>query len=195
MSLSTSTLTVHVVTGRDQGYLQSNFETAGGNISIGQRVVDYIQRVISGNENAYNDLITVNPPQLQISIKGLATQALGTVTFSAIPSANDQFIINGLTFTCVASGAGQHQWNVGADATASAASLALSIATDDRALINTQVTATSHLGVTTIASLNYGVYGNSVTIAKGTDAGSVMSVSGARLTGGAVDPGAQILSF
>lgn len=192
MSAQTSMLQVQIVTDRPNGYLQDTFETSGGKHAIGQRVVDYIQRVISGNEGAYS---VAYPPALALSIVGNAVQASGTVTFSAAATANDQFIINGTTFTCVNSGATGNQWNKGTTATETAANLVIGVNASATALVTGQVVASSALGVVTITSLNYGVFGNSVTIAKGTDFGSVMTVSGARLTGGAVDPTAQTLSF
>jgi phage tail sheath gpL-like len=116
---------------------------------------------------------------------GDAVAASGTITLSGVGAANDTILINGVTFTAQASGATGNQWNVGASATASAAAIAAAITASATALVSGHVTATSSLGVVTITSKIRGVYGNAVTIAKGVDAGSVMTVSGARLTAGA----------
>jgi hypothetical protein len=77
------------------------FETAGGNRQIGQRVADYVERVISGNELAMSSSI---PPQIAISIQENQIQATGSFTFSAVATADDTVLINGVTFTAVASG-------------------------------------------------------------------------------------------
>lgn len=192
MSVQTSTLLVTIITARANGWLSSNFETVGGNRAIAQRLANYVQSVMSGNESAYN---SSNPPSIALSIRGNAVAASGTVIFSAAASADDQFIINGVTFTCVASGATGNQWNAGVTATATAANLVIAINASATALVSSQVSASSSVGTVTISSLAYGVSGNQCTIAKGTDAGSVMTVSGARLTLGAVDATAQTLNF
>lgn len=192
MAVQASTLELKIITARPNNYLVSNFETAGGKTAIGQRVVDYLQRVVSGNELAYG---LAQPPSIAINIRGNATPASGTVIFSAINTANDTFLINGVTLTCVASGATNNQWNVGTTATTQAANFAAAVNASTTNLITGQVIATAASGTVTITSLWWGLSGNQCTIAKGTDAGTVMTVSGARLTGGAVDATAQTLTF
>lgn len=110
--------------------------------------------------------------------------ATGTITFSGTGAANDTILVNGVTFTAKTSGATGNQWNVGASATASAANLAAAINASATALVSDHVTASAASGVVTITSKFNSVAGNAVTIAEGVDAGSVMAVSGARLTGG-----------
>lgn len=116
---------------------------------------------------------------------GDRTHATGTIVFSAVASASDTVTINGTTFTFRASGATGNEANIGANATASAANLATAVNASATALVNAHVTAAAATGTVTFTSVGH-LFGNSVTIAKGTDAGSVMTVSGARLTGGAV---------
>lgn len=192
MALVDSTLRITLVSARVKQWLVDNFETAGGNRAIAQRLAQYIERIMSGNESAFG---TGNPPSIAMNIKGNAVPASGTVIFSAAATANDQFIVNGTTFTAVASGATGNQFNVGVSATASATNLKTAINASATALVSSQVLASSSVGTVTITSLDYGVFGNQCTIAKGTDAGSVMTVSGARLTAGAVDATAVTLSF
>lgn len=113
---------------------------------------------------------------------GVAAKATGTIAFSGVGAANDTVLINGVTFTAVASGSTGNQWNVGASATLSAANLAAAIAASASALVSQHVTAAALTGTVTISALAVGAQGNAVTIAKGVDAGTVMTVSGARLT-------------
>lgn len=115
---------------------------------------------------------------------GASVAASGTYTFSGAASASDTVLINGVTFTAETSGATGNQWNIGSSATQTATNLAAAINGSATAGINTIVSATSALGVVTITALVKGTIGNAVTIAKGTDSGSVNTVSGARLTGG-----------
>jgi len=192
-----SVLKLNISTARDTSTLQSTFETAGGNRQIANRIVNFITSLLSGSELAMN---SSTPPSIAISIQENATQASGTVIFSDHASANDTFLVNGVTFTCVNSGATGNQWNKGANALASAQNLAAAINASATALVSSQVSAAAvdngdGTATVTITSLNYGVFGNQCTIAKGVDAGTVMTVSGARLTGGAVDATAQTLQF
>jgi hypothetical protein len=177
---------------RDTKTLKSTFQTAGGARAIGNRIACFIEGLISGTESAQG---VGQPPSILIKIQGNQTQATGTLTFSAVSTANDTFLINGVTFTAVASGATGNQWNVSTTATLQAAAFAAGVNGSVSGLVAGQVIATSVLGVVTIASAYYGIEGNQTTIAKGTDTGSVMTVSGARLTGGANDATQQTLNF
>jgi len=114
-----------------------------------------------------------------------SVQASGTVTFSGTGAANDTILVNGVTFTAKASGAGANEWNVGASAAASGDNLAAAINASVTALVSGYVTAVSDgAGVVTITAVRPGINGNCMTIAEGVDSGSAMAVSGARLTGG-----------
>lgn len=125
---------------------------------------------------------------------GAAVAASGTIAFSGVSTANDTIVINGTTLTAVASGATNNQWNVKATAALQAVEVIRAINASTTALVSGAVIAslTSTATVTITAAslvggvmLAYsGIMGNAITIAKGTDAGSVMTVSGARLTGG-----------
>lgn len=118
------------------------------------------------------------------AIAVIAVKASGTFTFSAVLTASDTLVINGVTFTARASGASGDEFNIGASATASATNLAAAINASATALISGYVVATSALGVVTITSVRPGTLGNCITIAEGVDGGTVIAASGARLTGG-----------
>jgi hypothetical protein len=148
-----------------------------------RHLANFLDRIEGGAANASVSVTVDN---------GDGVAASGTITLSGVGSANDTILVNGVTFTAVASGATGNQWNVGASAAASATNMAAAIAASASALVSGHVTASDNgAGVVTISSLYKGVYGNSVTIAKGTDAGTVMTVSGARLTGGAAATSSQ----
>lgn len=187
-----STLIVKVTTGRAAADLKTNLQSAADKHSVVNRVAQYITSTHTGSQEAES---ATQPPSINIQVQDNTARATGTFTFSAAATANDTVLINGVTFTAVASGATGNQWNVGASATATATNLAAAINASVTALVSGYVTATSALGVVTVKSVFYGTAGNMVTIAKGVDAGSVITVSGARLTGGAVDAGALTLNF
>jgi phage tail sheath gpL-like len=122
--------------------------------------------------------------------------ASGTITFSGVTQANDTVLINGVTFTAVASGATGNQWNVGASATLSAASLAAAINASATALVNLQVTASENgAGVITLTAINKGASGNAITLAEGVDGLTHIAVSGARLTGGTNSANSTAVSY
>lgn len=185
-------LKLKISTARPTAYLTTTFQSVTGARAIAERLKQYIERVASGNELAMSSSV---PPQIVVTVQEDQTQASGTVTFSAAATANDTVLVNGVTLTAVASGATNNQWNVGTGATGSANGLAAAINASSTALVSGQVTAAAAAGVVTITAVAYGVTGNAITIAEGVDGGSVMTVSGARLTGGAADAGEQTLNF
>jgi phage tail sheath gpL-like len=185
-------LKLSISSGRPDTYYEQNFETATGARQIGNRLINFITSLITGTEKAMSSTV---PPTIAISVQENQVQASGTIAFSGVASANDTVLINGVTFTAVASGATGNQWNIGASATASAANLATAINGSVTSLVSGYVTASAATGTLTITSAFYGLTGNQCTIAKGVDAGPVMTVSGARLTGGAEDATARTLTF
>ena len=144
------------------------------------------QAQIAALENLINDVaLGARPAQVTTVIDdGNAVTATGTITFSGPGQAADTVLINGVTFTAVASGATNNQWNVGGTATLSAAALAAAINSSTTLLVSGVVSAANLAGVLTISALLPGQAGNAVTIAKGVDGLAAMTVSGARLTGG-----------
>lgn len=185
-------LKLKISTARPTAYLTTTFQSVAGNRALAERIKQYIERVASGNELAMSSTV---PPQIVVTVQNDEVQASGTFTFSAQASADDTILINGVTFTCVASGATGNQWNAGASATATATNLAAAINASVTSLVSGYVTASSALGVVTVTSVFYGLSGNMTTIAEGVDGGSVITVSGARLTGGAADSGEKTLNY
>ena len=185
-----SVLKLSVTTGRPNAELVARYESGVGPKSVVQSLSTFLVGVSTGTELAQD---ASNPPSISISCQEVA--ATGTITFTGVGAANDTILINGVTFTAVASGATGNQWNVGASVTASAANLVIAINASATALVSGTVLASSLAGVVTITSLVTGQVGNAITIAEGVDAGGAMTVSGARLTGGAVDASAVTLSF
>jgi hypothetical protein len=141
------------------------------------KVVDLLTQIASGGRNATMD----------VQVGGsTAVQASATITLTGVGAANDTILINGVTFTAKASGAVADQWNIGGSATLSAAAIAAAINASVTSLVSGYVTASSSGAVVTVTAVPYGLFGNAMTLAKGVDAGSVMTVSSARLAGGTV---------
>ncbi len=185
-------LKLSISTGRPSTYYNQKFETVKGKHSIATQLAAFIVSVSTGTEKAMSASI---PPRIAISVQENEVRASGTISFSAVATADDTLIINGVTFTAKASGATGNEFNVGVTATASATNLAAAINASGTALVSGYVTASSLVGVVTVTSAFYGLSGNQTTIAEGVDFGSVITVSGARLTAGAADATAQTLSF
>ncbi len=186
-------LKLKLTSARDAATLTSTFETAGGNHAIAQRILNFVNSLQTGTEGAQG---AGAPPSIAISIQDNQVQATGSVIFSGAATANDTVLLNGVTFTAVASGATGNQFNTGSTLTQSAANLAATINASVTALIAGYVTAVIPVaGTVRVISAFYGISGNQTTIAKGVDGGGVMTVSGARLTTGADDPTAQTLNF
>jgi hypothetical protein len=187
-----SVLEIKVTSGRPAVDIVANLQSADDPKILVNRIAQYLESTSTGTEVA---LSSTAPPSVNIQVQDSKVQATGTVTFTGTGAANDTILINGVTFTAVASGATGNQWNVGGTATLSAAALAAAINASVTALIAGYVTAANLAGVMTITSAFYGLAGNQTTIAEGVDAGSAMAVSGARLTGGAADAAALTLNF
>lgn len=133
----------------------------------GLKLVDFMKKACSGAHPA------------RIFTKINVAKASGTVTLSAHVAA-DTVTLGGTVLTAIASGATSSQYNIGADDTATAVNLAAAI--NANTTINTMVEATSALGVVTVTALIAGAMGNQFTLAISAHG----SVSGAKLTGGAV---------
>lgn len=131
----------------------------------GVKLRDYMKKCTSG----------AHPAVVQTKV-GMA-KATGTITLSA-HVATDTVTVNGITFTCVASGATGNQYNVGADDTATAVALAAVL--NANTTLDGMVVATSALGVVTLTALVPGELGNAITLAISAHG----SVSAARMAGG-----------
>ncbi len=131
----------------------------------GLKLKDYFKSIVTG----------AHPAAVQTKVN--LVFATGTITLSSLV-ATDTVTVAGATYTCVASGAtGPLQFNVGADDTASAASIAALVNADTA---TGAATATSALGVVTVNAYLPGKIGNLVSL--GISAHG--SKSGALLTGG-----------
>lgn len=139
-------------------------------------VAAIIQTALSGPTCVWNGSQFV----ISSSTTGAGVAALGTVTFSAAPAANDTVTINGLTITFVAASPTGNQVLIGSSAATSATNLHtfLQASTNaDLTVLNFSVSG----DVVTIASNSVGTAGNSIAIAKSSTA---IAVSGATLSGG-----------
>lgn len=110
-----------------------------------------------------------------------AVRASGTGTLSST-IATDTFVINGVTFTCVAAGATGDQFNVGLSDTETATNLAAAINASTTAKVSGYVRATSSGAVVTVTAIQSGNAGNMFTLA---ETGGTITLSGANLAGGA----------
>jgi len=164
-----------------------NLQVNTGKHAAVQKVVDYVQRVNSGMLPASSD----DAISLNIAIQDNMTPATGTFTLASVV-ATDACSINGVTFSCVSSGATGNQFNVGADDDETAENLANAINNSATALVNTAVVASVAANVVSLTSKIWGVAGNWITIAS---ADATITASGARLESGAVDSGALTLTF
>jgi hypothetical protein len=115
---------------------------------------------------------------LSVSIGG--NQASGTLTLASSVS-GDTIALAGTTFTEVASGAGTHQFNQGANDSATAANLASAINAD--ATLSLSYIATSSGPVVTITALAISTSGNSTTLV-----GSAHITASASTLRGGVNP-------
>lgn len=151
--------------------LQSQCDLSMGGLDAMNNYLDYNGSLIGGNATAGASVV------FQV---GMA-KATGTLTLASVVATNS-FVINGVTFTAVASGATGNQFNVGVSDTATAANAAAAVNASASALVsgNAGVIATSALGVVTLTAKTAGVTGNAITLAGGTN----ITASGARLTGG-----------
>jgi phage tail sheath gpL-like len=121
----------------------------GYSMLAGLRLKDFFKRITSGMKPA--TVRTENNP----------VKASGTLTATSV-IATDAVIINGTTFTCVASGATGNQFNVGASDTLTMAALAAAInASSDATGI---YTATSATNVVTVSAARPGLMGNAITL-------------------------------
>jgi hypothetical protein len=173
-------------------YLGTGQSNRNGVNSDFSRTLDGVShRVLywTGGTNA----AVVNPPALMISQgigsnvpnpvqSSVAAAARGTISLSSNPIAGDTLVVNGTTFTFVASGATGNQVNIGANAAATATNL------------HTVLTASV---VANVALANYTVSGAVVTVVyktTGPDGNSfslyssaiAVDLSGSSLTGGAL---------
>lgn len=131
----------------------------------GLKIQNYIKKCVSG----------ILPATIRTRINGV--RATGTVTLSSHVATNT-VTVNGIVFTCVASGATGNQYNVGGNDTATAVALAAAI--NANTTLDGMVLAAAASGVVTLTALDPGELGNAVTLAISANG----TVSGARMSGG-----------
>lgn len=133
-------------------------------------------------------------PNVVVSVPSNQVFASGTLTLTSV-IATDAISINGVSFTCVASGAGANQFNVGASDAITATNLAAAINASVTALVVHQVTAArtdDSPAVVTVTAKIGGYAGNAITL-ESADGTIVASV--ARLASGVPDSAAKTYSF
>jgi hypothetical protein len=139
-------------------------------------------------ETTLENMVQIMPGATLVATGG--AKATGTITIATNLTAAQTLTVNGVTVTARASGANAalNEFNVGATPTATAAALAAFLqASTNPLLAVAQYSAAA--AVVTVTYNDFGVAGNSFTIATGT-AGASVTVSGANLTGGS-DPTAK----
>ena len=117
---------------------------------------------------------------LELETGTALAKATGTFTLASV-IATDVVLINGVTLTCVASGATANQFNVGGTDTITATNMAAAINASTSALVSEHVTASAAAAVVTITAKEFGDEGNAITISS---PDSTITASGARLSGG-----------
>lgn len=131
----------------------------------GLKLKNFIKMITSG----------IRPAVVQTKVNSV--KATGTVTLSSHVATNT-VTVNGITFTCVASGATGNQYNVGANDTETAANLAAAL--NANTTLDGMLIATAASGVVTLTALVPGELGNAVTLAISANG----SVSAARMASG-----------
>lgn len=194
-------LKVKIATARPENWLVSNFQNSGGGSVSGDhsklsRLINFLTSLHTGSELFYDgaDLVpgtdAAAAPQAKFEIVEAETAASATLTFASTVATNS-FVINGVTFTCVASGATGNQFNIGVSDALTAASAAAAVNASVTALVAGYVTASVADAVVTITSDFPGLAGNQVTLSSSAN----ITSSAARLAGGAVDANATTCTF
>lgn len=124
----------------------------GNRMKAGSRLIKYFRALMGGAKSA------------RVYIGETAVQASGTVTLSS-HVATDTVTVNGVVFTCVASGATGNQYNVGGTDTLTAVELAAAINASVTAKVAGYVVATSAAAVVTVQAALPGAAANLFTIA------------------------------
>ena len=121
------------------------------------------------------------PDATEVELNTGAVKATGTGTFTGLPTADQVMVIAGVSFTAKASGATGNQYNIGADAPATAANLVTAV--NASASLTGILTASNLLGVVTFTAAVPGAIGNAIATVD-TDTAN-FTFAQAALTGGA----------
>lgn len=132
----------------------------------GAKLIDYAKKLVAGKGR----------PAVRAEVG--AVKASGTLIGTSVV-ATDAVAINGLTLTCVASGATANEFNIGASDTLTMASLAAVI--NGHASLAGIVTAEASGTTCTVYAARPGLIGNAITL---TSADATIVASAAKLAGG-----------
>lgn len=116
------------------------------------RLINYFDQVLAGTRQAYLR-----------TYRG-AVKASATLVLSGLPSNNETFVLNGVTFTAKTSGATGNEFNIGGSASATATNIATAINASATAAVSNCVTAEASSGTVTITALEPGVFGMGYTL-------------------------------
>lgn len=152
-----------------------------------QSLSDLLSMLVSGNLFRGGS----TRPQVVVSVVENEVHASATFTLTSV-IATDAVVINGVTLTCVASGAVNNEFNVGMTDNATATNLAEAINTSTTGALNLYVSASAALNVVTVTAKAGGISGNTITFVS--NDGTIVA-NHARLTGGAADPGLKTYQF
>lgn len=137
------------ITPQDNHDLASLIElTKGADVAMPQ-ILNYLQ----GLPSVYGAIVLASTN---------AVQATATLTLTGLPSADETFVVAGVTFTAKASGATGNQFNIGGTATLTAAAIAAAV--NASSSLTNIVSATSALGVVTFTALLSGAMGNGLVL-------------------------------
>lgn len=144
---------------------------------------------LGASDNNPTGYFGVNTVGFSVSDGNPSTAAEGDITFAGTAAANDTITIGGQVYKMVAAVADPFDVLIGADATESAANLAAAVnagagsgvAYGAGTIANSDVSATSALGVVTLTALTEGTGGNSIAT---TVSGADLTAEAATLTGG-----------
>lgn len=184
-------LNVIVTSNLDDDTLASKYErSTSSKYADVQAIAQLLEKLNSGGLSGESGAA----PKAVVSVIGNQVYASGTFVLASV-IATDAISINGVTFTCMASGATGNQFNVGLSDALTAANMAAAINASSTALVNTQVSAavTDDSPVTVTITAKIGGYaGNAVTMAS---ADGTIVAGVARLAGGVPDTGTKTYSF
>jgi hypothetical protein len=182
--------------GVDLGYTKGGVEvdvtTATHQVNVdqfGESVVNEfitkrdIKVVVPLAETTLENLVAIMPGS---SLVGDGSAASATITISTNPVANDTVVVNGVTFTFVATATTPFQVTIGGTAAATAANLQAKLAASTAGKV-VIAKYTVNAAIVTVTYDSKGVEGNTFTLVK---TGTGVTLSAATLTGG-VNPTKQ----
>lgn len=177
----TSSFVITVKSGRSQADSKRFIKDTTEPREEAKQLARLFERLASGIEpgSSFDVTTSANAP----------VRATATVTITnASVTANDTLTVAGTVLTAKASGATGPQFNIGANATATAVNVVAAINANQQV-----VTATSAAGVVTVTSNTSGAVGNFVTLA--TSHTAAFTLSAATLAGGAGGSETAALSY